>query len=302
MSAIILDGKKVSHSILEELKQKVKQIKSKYNLVPGLATLLIGDHPASKSYVRLKIKTAKKLGFHEIQDHEQSSITQEALLKKINSYNQDKTIHGILVQLPLPKHIDSKKILLSIDPSKDVDGFHPFNVGNLVIEGENNLFTPCTPAGILELLCRYNIKVKGKEVVIVGRSNIVGKPMANLLFQKTPSANATVTIVHSASKNIDLHCKRADILIVAAGVPHLIKTEWIKKKACVIDVGVNQIGETISKKTGKIIPLLRGDVDFQAIKKIASHLTPVPGGVGPMTIAMLMKNTIKSCEYHLNKI
>ncbi len=301
MSAIILDGREISRSILEGLKKKVKQIKSKYNIVPGLTTLLIGDHPASKSYVRLKIKTAKELGFYEVQDDQQSSITQEALLKKINSYNQDKNIHGILLQLPLPKHLDSKKILLSINPNKDVDGFHPFNVGNLVIEGENNLFTPCTPAGILELLRRYNIEVKGKEVVIVGRSNIVGKPMANLLFQKTSSANATVTIVHSASKNINLHCKRADILIVAAGVPNLIKTKWIKKKACVIDVGVNQVGETTSKKTGKVIPLLKGDVDFEAVKKIASYLTPVPGGVGPMTIAMLMKNTIKSCEYHLSK-
>ena len=205
-------------------------------------------------------------------------------------------VHGILVQLPLPKHIDEKKVLNAIDPDKDVDGFHPVNVGRLMIGGKEAKFLPCTPAGIQELIVRSGFETSGAEVVVVGRSNIVGKPIANIMLQKGRGANSTVTIVHTGTKNLDEHCKRADILIVAAGVPGLVKPAWIKPGACVIDVGVNRVGEKKSEKTGKMVPILKGDVDFDAAKEIAGAITPVPGGVGPMTITMLMKNTVKSAK------
>jgi methylenetetrahydrofolate dehydrogenase (NADP+)/methenyltetrahydrofolate cyclohydrolase len=268
-------------------------------VVPGLVTILVGENPASISYVTLKIETAHRCGFKEIQDSQPVDISEADLLGLIDKYNKDDSINGILVQLPLPKHIDEKKVLNSIDPDKDVDGFHPVNVGRLMIGGSEVKFPPCTPAGIQEMIVRSGVETKGAEVVVVGRSNIVGKPIANMMLQKGKGANSTVTIVHTATKNMDQHCKRADILIVAAGVPGLVKPEWIKPGACVIDVGVNRVGEKVSEKTGKKIAILRGDVDFDAAKEIAGYITPVPGGVGPMTITMLMKNTLSSLKFKL---
>ena len=299
MTAKLLKGTEIRDEILNEIEKEVKKIKAEYGVVPGLVTILVGEDPASVSYVTTKIKTANRLGFKEIQDNQPVDISEEKLLSLIDRYNKDDSIHGILVQLPLPKHIDEKKVLNRVDPDKDVDGFHPVNVGRLMIGGSEVKFLPCTPAGIQEMIVRSGTKTSGAEVVVVGRSNIVGKPIANIMLQKGPGANSTVTVVHTGTRDLASHCKRADILIVAAGVPGLVKPEWIKPGACVIDVGVNRIGEKISEKTGEKIAILRGDVDFEAAKEIAGLITPVPGGVGPMTITMLMKNTLKSLKFKL---
>ncbi|MBA2880845.1 methylenetetrahydrofolate dehydrogenase (NADP+)/methenyltetrahydrofolate cyclohydrolase [Desulfosalsimonas propionicica] len=299
MTAKLIKGTEIREQILEEIAEEVKQIKEKHNKVPGLVTILVGENPASVSYVTLKIKTADRLGYKEIQDNQPEDISEADLLALIDKYNKDDEIHGILVQLPLPKHINEKKILNAIDPDKDVDGFHPVNVGRLMIGGSEVKYAPCTPAGIQEMIVRGGVETSGAEVVVVGRSNIVGKPIAMMMCQKGEGANSTVTIVHTRTKDLAAHCKRADILIVAAGVPGLVKPEWIKPGACVIDVGVNRVGEKVSEKTGKTIAILRGDVDFDAAKEIAGSITPVPGGVGPMTITMLMKNTLNSLKYQL---
>jgi len=299
MSAKLIKGTEIREEILEEITAEVAAIKEKHGVVPGLVTILVGENPASISYVTLKIKTAHRVGFQEIQDTQPIDISEEDLLALIDKYNKDDSINGILVQLPLPKHIDDKKILNAIDPDKDVDGFHPVNVGRLMIGGDEVKFPPCTPAGIQEMIVRAGVETSGAEVVVVGRSNIVGKPIANMMVQKGKGANSTVTIVHTRTKDLAAHCKRADILIVAAGVPELVKPEWIKPGACVIDVGVNRVGEKISEKTGKKIAVLRGDVDFEKAKEIAGSITPVPGGVGPMTITMLMLNTLKSLKFKL---
>jgi methylenetetrahydrofolate dehydrogenase (NADP+)/methenyltetrahydrofolate cyclohydrolase len=299
MTAKLILGTEIREQILEEITAEVKAIKAKHGVVPGLVTILIGANPASMSYVTLKIQTAHRVGFNEVQDSQPVDISEADLLALIDKYNKDDSINGILVQLPLPKHINEKKVLNAIDPDKDVDGFHPVNVGRLMIGGSEVKFPPCTPAGIQEMIVRAGVETKGAEVVVVGRSNIVGKPIANMMLQKGVGANSTVTIVHTGTKNMDAHCKRADILIVAAGVPGLVKPEWIKPGACVIDVGVNRVGEKVSEKTGKKIAILKGDVDFDAAKEIAGSITPVPGGVGPMTITMLMKNTLKSLKFKL---
>ncbi len=297
MTAKIISGTEIREKILEEIAAEVKEIKEKHGIVPGLVTILVGQNPASISYVTLKIKTANNLGFHEVQDNQSPDISEADLLALIDKYNHDDSIHGILVQLPLPKHIDEKKVLNAIDPDKDVDGFHPVNVGRLMIGGDEVKFPPCTPAGIQEMIVRTGVETSGAEVVVVGRSNIVGKPIANMMLQKGPGANSTVTIVHTRTKDLASHCKRADILIVAAGVPGLVKPEWIKPGACVIDVGVNRVGEKPSAKDpSKMVAILRGDVDFDAAKEIAGSITPVPGGVGPMTITMLMKNTLRAMK------
>lgn len=298
MAAKIISGTEIAAQIREELKKEVAEMKEKNGVVPGLVTILVGKNPASISYVTGKQKTAHELGFNSIQDDQSADMPEADLLNLIDKYNKDPKIHGILVQLPLPKHIDEKKVLNAIDPDKDVDGFHPVNVGRLMIGGDEVKFLPCTPAGIQELIVRAGFETEGAEVVVVGRSNIVGKPIANIMLQKGKGANSTVTIIHTGTKNMEAHCKRADILIVAAGVPGLVKPEWIKPGACVIDVGVNRVGEKLSEKTGKMIPILKGDVDFDAAKEIAGAITPVPGGVGPMTITMLMKNTVKSAKLH----
>ena len=300
MSAKLIKGTDIREEILEEIKAEVEQIKEKHGVVPGLVTILVGESPASISYVTLKIKTAHRVGFNEIQDSQSVNISEADLLALIDKYNKDESINGILVQLPLPKQINEKKVLNAIDPDKDVDGFHPVNVGRLMIGGDEVRFPPCTPAGIQEMIVRAGVETSGAEVVVVGRSNIVGKPIANMMLQKGDGANSTVTVVHTRTKNMDEHCKRADILIVAAGVPGLVKPEWIKPGACVIDVGVNRVGEKPSKKDpSRMVAVLKGDVDFDAAKEIAGFITPVPGGVGPMTITMLMKNTLKSLKFKL---
>ncbi|MCT4626691.1 bifunctional methylenetetrahydrofolate dehydrogenase/methenyltetrahydrofolate cyclohydrolase FolD [Halodesulfovibrio sp.] len=293
MSAEIISGTEMRAAILEELRGEVAAIKEKYDTVPGLVTILVGENPASISYVTLKVKTALSLGFHEIQDNQPEDITEDELLALIEKYNNDPSIHGILVQLPLPKHIDEEKVITAINPDKDVDGFHPVNLGRMVL-GDKGGFLPCTPAGIQEMIVRSGTETSGAEVVVVGRSNIVGKPISIMMGQKGVGANSTVTMVHTRTKDLEEHCKRADILIVAAGVPNLVKPEWIKPGSTVIDVGVNRIGTAESGKA-----LLSGDVEFDKAKEIAGKITPVPGGVGPMTIAMLMKNTVASAWRHL---
>jgi methylenetetrahydrofolate dehydrogenase (NADP+)/methenyltetrahydrofolate cyclohydrolase len=302
MTAKLIKGTEIREEILKEIQDEVKEIKEKHGVVPGLVTILVGENPASISYVTLKIKTANQLGFKEIQDSQPDDISEEDLLALIDKYNNDDSIQGILVQLPLPKHLDEKKVLNAIDPDKDVDGFHPVNVGRLMIGGKEVKFPPCTPAGIQEMIVRAGVETSGAEVVVVGRSNIVGKPIANMMLQKGDGANSTVTVVHTRTKDLAAHCKRADILIVAAGVPGLVKPEWIKPGACVIDVGVNRVGEKISEKTGKKIAILKGDVDFDKAKEIAGSITPVPGGVGPMTVTMLMKNTLNSLKFKLGLV
>jgi len=299
MTAKLIKGTDIREEILEEITKEVADIKEKHNRVPGLVTILVGENPASVSYVTLKVKTAERIGFKEVQDNQPEDLSEADLLALIEKYNKDDSINGILVQLPLPDHIDDKKILNAIDPDKDVDGFHPVNVGRLMIGGDEVKYPPCTPAGIQEMIVRAGVETSGAEVVVVGRSNIVGKPIANMMVQKGPGANSTVTIVHTRTKDLEAHCKRADILIVAAGVPGLVKPEWIKPGACVIDVGVNRVGEKVSEKTGRTVAILRGDVDFDAAKEIAGSITPVPGGVGPMTITMLMRNTLNSLKYQL---
>jgi len=295
MTAQIISGTEIRKTILAEVKAEVEEMKAKHGKVPGLVTILVGANPASISYVTLKVQTALSVGFKEIQDDQPPDISEAALLALIDKYNNDPEIHGILVQLPLPKHIDEKKVLNAINPDKDVDAFHPVNVGRLMIGGDEVKFLPCTPAGIQELIVRSGTETSGAEVVVVGRSNIVGKPIAMMMAQKGKGANSTVTIVHTRTKDLAAHCKRADILIVAAGVPDLVKPEWIKPGSTVIDVGVNRVG--MNEKTGKAI--LKGDVDYEKAKEIAGKITPVPGGVGPMTIAMLMKNTLRSAQLAL---
>jgi methylenetetrahydrofolate dehydrogenase (NADP+)/methenyltetrahydrofolate cyclohydrolase len=299
MPAQILSGTAIRDGLLDRIAKEVQEIREHHGTVPGLVTILVGENPASLSYVTQKIRTAHGLGFLEVQDSQPAEITQGDLLALIDRYNRDETIHGILVQLPLPRHIDDQEVIFAIDPDKDVDGFHPVNAGRLLIGGDAVKFPPCTPAGIQELIRHAGVEIQGAEVVIVGRSNIVGKPLANMLMAKSKGANATVTVVHTATVNPEAHCRRADILVVAAGVPGLVKPEWIKPGACVIDVGVNRVGEKISQKTGKKVALLAGDVDFDKAVEIAGWITPVPGGVGPMTIAMLMNNTLRSLKYRL---
>ena len=289
MSAKIISGTETAKAIREELKNEVAELKEKHNIVPGLVTILVGEDPASQSYVAAKNKTAHALGIHSEQVTLSADTSEEELLALVDKYNKDENIHGILVQLPLPKHINEAKVLYAINPDKDVDGFHPVNVGKMVL-GEK-CFLPCTPHGVLELLQRAGIETSGAEVVVVGRSNIVGKPVANLMLQKRDGGNATVTLCHTRTRDMDFHTKRADILIVAAGVANMIKADQVKEGVVVIDVGVNRVGVTESGKAK-----LAGDVEFDSVKEKAAAITPVPGGVGPMTITMLMKNTVQSAK------
>ena len=293
MTAQIIDGSAISKTIIEELKQEVARLKEDHGVVPCLVTILVGNDSASQVYVRSKIKMCNYLGILSKQIDLPEETSEEELLKVIKQLNVDPSIHGILVQVPLPKHIKENKVLFAIDPDKDVDGFHPTNVGRMVI-GEP-VFLPCTPHGVQVLLQRSNIETKGAHVVVVGRSNIVGKPVANIMVQKALGANATVTICHSATKDIASITRQADILIVAMGKPKYITADMVKDGVVVIDVGVNQIGIS---PTGKRI--LCGDVDFENVKEKASYITPVPGGVGPMTIAMLMDNTVRSAKIKYN--
>jgi len=295
MTAKIISGKEVAETIRTEIKAETERLIAAQGVRPGLVTILVGENPASVSYVTGKQKAAKELGFYSVQDNQPADIAEDALVALVERYNQDPSIHGILVQLPLPKHINETRVLYAIDPEKDVDGFHPVNVGRLMI-GEAK-FLPCTPAGIQQLLIRTGTVIEGAEVVVVGRSNIVGKPIANMLLQKAKGANATVTVCHTRTKDIAAHTRRADILIVAAGFPNAVTADMVKEGAVVIDVGVNRVGEKPSKDSpGKMVPILKGDVDFDAVKEKAGAITPVPGGVGPMTITMLMVNTLKGAK------
>lgn len=284
----IIDGKKTASDIREELKNELVELKKIYNKVPGLVTILVGDNPASQVYVNMKIKACSEIGIHSKLEKLDASISEDELLNIIDQYNNDPMFHGILVQLPLPKHIDEDKVIESINPSKDVDGFHPVSVGKLVIGKDT--FKSCTPYGIMELLNRYNIETKGKHVVVVGRSNIVGKPIANMLIQKQDGANSIVTICHSASPDISYYTKQADILIAAVGRAELIKKEMVKDGVVVIDVGINRVDAPETKRGYKLV----GDVDYDEVARKSSFITPVPGGVGPMTIAMLLTNTFKA--------
>ena len=289
MTAKIISGTEVAKEIREELRQEIAGLKEKHNLVPGLATVLVGADPASQSYVGGKEKTSIELGIYSERHDLPEETTQDELLALVDRLNKDPRIHGILVQLPLPKHFNETEVLFAINPKKDVDGFHPVNVGKLMI-GEPD-YLPCTPHGIQQLLIRTGVQVEGAEVVVVGRSNIVGKPIVNILLQKRAGANATVTICHTGTRDISFHTRRADILIVAAGRPKAVTADMVKEGAVVIDVGVNQIGTTAEGKR-----ILVGDVDFESVKEKAGAITPVPGGVGPMTITMLMVNTVKAAR------
>ncbi|MFO7768904.1 MAG: tetrahydrofolate dehydrogenase/cyclohydrolase catalytic domain-containing protein [bacterium] len=289
MSARIIDGKQIAGEIKKEIAQEAEELKGK-GITPGLVTILVGEDPASQTYVGMKRRTCAELGMKSVAEEHPADLSEEDLLGLIDKYNADPEIHGILVQLPLPDHIDEKKVLLAIDPGKDVDGFHPNNVGLMMI-GEAR-FAPCTPAGIVELLMRSDNPPSGKEVVIVGRSNIVGKPVANLLVQKNDRANATVTVCHSRTKDLPGVVKRADIVIAAIGSAEFIKADWLKPGAVVIDVGTNRVDDESRERGWRLV----GDVDFEAAKEVASAITPVPGGVGPMTITMLMWNTMLAAK------
>ena len=289
MTAQLIKGAEFAAQIREELKKEIADLKAKHNVVPGLVTVLVGADPASQVYVGQKEKTSKELGIYSERYDLPAETTQKDLLKLIAKLNKDPRINGILVQLPLPKHLNEEEVLFAIDPKKDVDGFHPVNVGKLMI-GEPD-YLPCTPAGIQQLLIRSGTKIEGAEVVVVGRSNIVGKPIANMLLQKAPGANATVTVCHTKTRDIAFHTRRADILIVAAGKPKAVTGDMVKNGVVVIDVGVNEIGKTADGKR-----ILVGDVDFDTVKEKAKAITPVPGGVGPMTITMLMMNTVRAAK------
>ncbi len=284
----IIDGKKISQEIKDEVRRATERFKSEKGFVPGLAFILVGENPASQAYVKSKGKSCEEIGFYSVTERIPESTTETELLAMIDRFNRDPLIHGILVQLPLPKHINEQRVIEAISPAKDVDGFHPANVGKMMIGIDT--FFPCTPYGIVELLKRTNIDPSGKHVVVVGRSNIVGKPIANMLVQKKEWANAIVTIAHTAAKDISYYTKQADILIAAVGKAHAITKEMVKPGVVVIDVGINRV-EDASTKTGY---RLTGDVDYESVKEVASAMTPVPGGVGPMTIAMLMVNTLKA--------
>ena len=290
---LIIDGKAIAADIRKELKEKTEIYFGEKGIKPGLAVLQVGENPASKVYVNMKEKACLEVGFKSIVKRVPVETSEEEVLNIVNKWNNDGSIHGILVQLPLPKHIDENKVILSISPKKDVDGFHPESFGRLLIGLPG--FVPCTPAGIMELLKRSNVNLKGKHVVVVGRSNIVGKPIANLLYQKNPYANAIVTICHTGADDITQYTKQADVLIAAVGVPELIKADDVKEGVVVIDVGVNRVDDDSKPKGYR----LTGDVDFESVKEKASAITPVPGGVGPMTIAMLLMNTYKSATGEL---
>jgi len=288
-TADLIKGKDVSSEIYSELSERISCLKSK-GVTPGLAVILVGDDPASQVYVRNKGLKCEELGMRSITVRMPETTTEEELLGKIYDLNRDPSVHGFIVQLPLPKHIDEDKVIDAIDPKKDVDGFHPVNVGNMLIGKPG--FLPATPAGVQQMLVRSGIETSGKHVVVVGRSNIVGKPMAALMVQKAKGADATVTVVHSRTKDLPDLTRQADILIVAIGKPRFITADMVKEGVVVIDVGTNRVDDPSSPKGSRLV----GDVDFQGVSGKASKITPVPGGVGPMTICMLMANTVAAAE------
>ena len=286
----ILDGKKLSQEIKEEIKQAVSLRKEKGEKIPHLAAVLVGNDGASLTYVGSKVRSCEQVGFQSTLIRLESSITEDALLSKIKELNQDDSLDGYIVQLPLPKHIDEEKILLVVDPKKDVDGFHPSNFGRMALEMD--AFIPATPFGIMEMLRRNDIDISGKHCVVIGRSHIVGRPISILMSQKGNPGNATVTLAHSRTKNIEQLTQRADIIVSALGIPEFLKADMVKEGVIVIDVGITRVPDENHPK-GYVI---KGDVAYEEVAKKSSFITPVPGGVGPMTIAMLLKNTLLSCE------
>lgn len=289
MAAQIIDGKQVAADMRAELKEQVAQLKTQ-GVVPGLGVILVGDDPASRSYVTAKERACEEIGLYSDDNRLPEDTTQADLLALVEKMNADPKINGILVQLPLPKHLDEDEVLLAIDPDKDVDGFHPVSVGRMVV-GQKS-FLSCTPHGVIHLLLRSGVKIEGANVVIVGRSNIVGKPLANMLIQKNDMGNATVTVCHTRTKDMARFTREADIVIAAAGWPNTVTADMVKEGAVVIDVGVNRVEDATKKRGYRLV----GDVDFEAIKEKASLITPVPGGVGPMTITMLLYNTVESAK------
>ncbi len=289
MAAKIIDGKKIAEEMRAEFRQEVTKLKEK-GIIPGLAVILVGEDPASQSYVTSKERDCAEVGIYSDDNRLPAETTQEELIALIEEKNKDPKIHGILVQLPLPKHLNESEILLAINPDKDVDGFHPINTGKMMI-GEK-AFLPCTPHGIVQLLIRNKVTIEGSDIVIIGRSNLVGKPLANMLIQKKPNANATVTVCHTRTRDLASHTRRADIIVAAVGRINTVTADMVKDGVIVIDVGVNRVKDT-SKKSGY---RLMGDVDFDAVKEKASLITPVPGGVGPMTRTMLLYNTIEAAK------
>lgn len=286
----LIDGRAIANQIHTETAKRVEYLKGK-GVVPGLVFIRVGEDPASVVYVGMKEKMSAQLGISSKTYVLPENTTQAELLELINKLNNDPAVHGILVQAPLPDHISQEVIYSSVNPQKDVDGFHPLNVGKLLL-GDTSGFKPCTPAGIQELLIRSGVNTEGADVVILGRGEIVGKPMAAILCQKAKGANSTVTICHSRTRNIEDHCRRADILIAAMGVPKFVKAHMVKPGAVVVDVGVNRVADPTAKSGSRIV----GDVDFENVQPIAGKITPNPGGVGPMTIAMLMQNTVRAAE------
>jgi methylenetetrahydrofolate dehydrogenase (NADP+) / methenyltetrahydrofolate cyclohydrolase len=290
MSAELIDGRAIAEEFHVETAQRAKALKGR-GIQPGLAFVRVGEDPASQVYVGMKERMAERLAIHSVTYVLPEKTSEAELLELIDKLNKDPNIHGILVQAPIPGHINSSKVYSAVSPLKDVDGFHPVNVGKLLL-GDTTGFVPCTPAGVHELLVKANVNLTGAEVVVLGRGNIVGKPMAALLMQKAKHANATVTVCHSHSRNIAEHCRRADVIIAAMGLAHFVKREMVRPGATVIDVGVNRIADPAAKGGSRLV----GDVDFQAVKEVAGKLTPNPGGVGPMTIALLMRNTVRAAE------
>lgn len=290
MPAELIDGVAIARSIREEAARETSKLVER-GIRPGLAVVLVGEDPASTVYVRAKGKACDEAGMHSMTIRLPAQTMQRELLEVVDTLNRDQLVHGILVQMPLPSHLDADGVIRAIDPRKDVDGFHPVNVGKLLI-GERDGFVPCTPAGIQEMLKRSGVQTNGSECVIVGRSNIVGKPMAALLVQDNPGANCTVTVCHRHTKDLAFHTRRADIVIAAAGRAALITGDMLKKGSVVIDVGMNRIPDATAPRRYRLV----GDVDFESARKVASKITPVPGGVGPMTIAMLLSNTVKAAK------
>lgn len=291
---IILDGKKTSNDIKSELSVLVDELMKKGKRPPHLAAVLVGNDGASLTYVGSKVRSCEKIGYQSTLIHLPETTSEDELLQQIHSLNTDKEIDGFIVQLPLPKHIDEEKVLMAVDPHKDVDGFHPTNFGKMALDMES--FIPATPYGIVELLDRYKIDISGKHAVVIGRSNIVGRPMSILLSRKSSPGNATVTLTHSRTKNLEAITKEADIVVSALGVPNFLTKDMIKEGAIIIDVGITRVPDD-SKPKGYVIT---GDVDYENVKEKASYITPVPGGVGPMTIACLLKNTIECFKRTLN--
>jgi len=294
LPASVIDGTAIARRIRDEVAGEARALLSR-GVKPGLAVVLVGEDPASAVYVRSKGKACGEAGMHSVTIRLPAETSEEDLLAQVDALNEDAAIHGILVQMPLPKHIDADSIIRRIKPDKDVDGFHPTNVGKMLI-GETDGFVPCTPAGVQELLARSGVETKGKDCVVIGRSNIVGKPVAALLMQDSPAGNATVTVCHSRTRNLADHVRRADIVVAAIGRAKFITADMVKPGAVVIDVGINRVEDPSAKSGYRIV----GDVDYDAVREVASHITPVPGGVGPMTIALLLRNTVRAARATLD--